>query len=293
MKFKQISNGMKAIQQSHPQALIPDNGATPAHNDDSTPLIKVRNLAKIYRSSAGDFAALKSVDLDVYPGEFVGILGKSGAGKTTLVNMLTGVDRVTMGEVWIKDTPIHFLDENQLALWRGLNLGIVYQSFHLMPNLTLLENVMLPMDFTGTYQRGPSQKHGLELLDRMGLADHAYKSPSAISGGQQQRVAIARALANDPDILIADEPTGRLDSNTAETIFEIFLELINTGKTILMVTHDQSLARRVSRTLQIVDGEIETNQPVGLEPAGPNQVYKILPNKTKQPFGDQSYGNQG
>ena len=284
---------MQAIQQSHPQALIPENSATPAHDDNSAPLIKVRNLAKIYRSSAGDFTALKSVDLDVYPGEFVGILGKSGAGKTTLVNMLTGVDRVTMGEVWIKDTPIHFLDENRLALWRGLNLGIVYQSFHLMPNLTLLENVMLPMDFTGTYQRGPSQKHALELLDRMELADHAYKSPSAISGGQQQRVAIARALANDPDILIADEPTGRLDSNTAETIFEIFLELINTGKTILMVTHDQSLARRVSRTLQIVDGEIETNQPVGLEPAGPNQVYKILPNKTKQPFGDQSYGNQG
>ena len=283
---------MQAIQQSHPQALIPENSATPAHDDNSAPLIKVRNLAKIYRSSAGDFAALKSVDLDVYPGEFVGILGKSGAGKTTLVNMLTGVDRVTMGEVWIKDTPIHFLDENRLALWRGLNLGIVYQSFHLMPNLTLLENVMLPMDFTGTYQRGPSQKHALELLDRMGLADHAYKSPSAISGGQQQRVAIARALANDPDILIADEPTGRLDSNTAETIFEIFLELINTGKTILMVTHDQSLARRVSRTLQIVDGEIETNQPVGLEPAGPNQVYKILPNKTKQPFGDQSYDAQ-
>jgi len=186
----------------------------------------------------------------------VGILGKSGAGKTTLVNMLTGVDRLTQGEVWIKDTPVHSLDENRLALWRGLNLGIVYQSFHLMPSLSLLENVMLPMDFTGTYQRGPSQKRALDLLDRMELADHAYKPPSAISGGQQQRVAIARALANDPEVLIADEPTGRLDSNTAETIFKIFLELVAAGKTIVMVTHDRGLARRVNRTLRITDGEI-------------------------------------
>lgn len=284
---------MKAVQQSQAQTSIPTNGAIPAPGDDSAPLIKARNLVKIYRSSAGDFTALKSIDLDVYPGEFVGILGKSGAGKTTLVNMLTGVDWLTEGEVWIKDTPIHVLDENQLALWRGLNLGIVYQSFHLMPNLTLLENVMLPMDFTGTYQRGPSQKHALELLDRMELADHAYKTPSAISGGQQQRIAIARALANNPDILIADEPTGRLDSNTAETIFEIFLELIDAGKTILMVTHDQSLARRVSRTLQIVDGEIEPNQQAGPELAGPNQADKFLLHAAKQSSGGQSYDAQG
>lgn len=284
---------MKAVQQSQAQALILANGNTPAPKDNSAPLIKVRNLVKTYRSSAGDFTALRNIDLDVYPGEFVGILGKSGAGKTTLVNMLTGVDRLTEGEVWIKDTPIHVLDENQLALWRGLNLGIVYQSFHLMPNLNLLENVMLPMDFTGTYRRGPSQKHALELLGRMELADHAYKTPSAISGGQQQRIAIARALANDPDILIADEPTGRLDSNTAETIFEIFLELINAGKTILMVTHDKSLARRVSRTLNIVDGEIETNQQASLEPAGPNQADKILQHATEQPSGGRSYDAQG
>ena len=260
---------MKVNPQLQIETIVSDNGHDPAERGNNTPLIRARNLVKVYRSTAGDFKALRGVDLDVYPGEFVAILGKSGAGKTTLVNMLTGVDRLTEGEVWIKDTPIHRLDENRLALWRGLNLGIVYQSFHLMPSLSLLENVMLPMDFTGTYQPIASRKRALDLLDRMELADHAYKPPSAISGGQQQRVAIARALANDPEVLIADEPTGRLDSTTAETIFKIFLELVDHGKTIVMVTHDQGLARRVNRTLRIADGELETN-PVGAveKPAG-------------------------
>jgi putative ABC transport system ATP-binding protein len=254
---------MNFTRQTQVETLVSTNGHKPTAGNGREPLIKARNLVKVYRSSAGDFKALKGIDLDVYPGEFVGILGKSGAGKTTLVSMLTGVDHLTEGEVWIKDTAIHAMDENQLALWRGLNLGIVYQSFHLMPSLSLLENVMLPMDFTGTYQRGPSRARAMELLDRMELADHAYKTPSAISGGQQQRIAIARALANDPQILIADEPTGRLDSTTAETIFEIFLELVEAGKTIVMVTHDQGMARRVTRTLQIADGEIEPSQNSG------------------------------
>ena len=272
---------MKVNSKIQAETQLSANGHKPPNGDDSQALIKARHLVKVYKSSAGDFTALKGIDLDVYPGEFVGILGKSGAGKTTLVNMLTGVDRLTEGEVWINNTPIHALDENRLALWRGLNLGIVYQSFHLMPSLSLLENVMLPMDFTGTYQRGSSRKRAMELLDRMELADHAYKPPSAISGGQQQRVAIARALANDPDVLIADEPTGRLDSTTAETIFKIFLELIEAGKTIIMVTHDQGLARRVTRTLQITDGEIERSQPDALgriDPAGsaenPNPILE-------------------
>jgi len=256
---------MKLIPQQQAETIVSGNGHHSVNGDNGAPLIKARNLVKVYQSSAGDFTALKGVDLDVYPGEFVAILGKSGAGKTTLVNMLTGVDRLTEGEVWIKDTPIHKLDENRLALWRGLNLGIVYQSFHLMPSLSLLENVMLPMDFTGTYQPVASRKRALELLGRMELADHAYKPPSAISGGQQQRVAIARALANDPEVLIADEPTGRLDSTTAETIFKIFQELVEHGKTIVMVTHDQGLARRVNRTLQIADGEIETDPAMAAE----------------------------
>jgi putative ABC transport system ATP-binding protein len=220
-------------------------------------IIRVRDLVKVYKNSAGDFPALKQVNLDVWPGEFLGILGKSGAGKTTLVNMVTGVDHITSGEVWVNNTPVHQLNENELALWRGRNLGIVYQSFHLMPGLTLLDNVMLPMDLSGTYQRRPSTARALELLRQVELEEHAYKLPSAISGGQQQRVAIARALANDPPILVADEPTGRLDSNTAETIFSIFLNLVAQGKTILMVTHDNSLSRRVSRTMRMADGEID------------------------------------
>jgi putative ABC transport system ATP-binding protein len=192
----------------------------------------------------------------VYPGEFVGIIGRSGAGKTTLVNVLTGVDHPSEGEVWIGDVPVHSLSENRLALWRGRTLGIIYQSFYLMPSISLLHNVMLPMDVCGLYRRGQSEQRAMELLRMVELEDHAHKLPSAISGGQQQRVAIARALANDPDLLVADEPTGRLDSGTAETIFEVFSRLIEQGKTILMVTHDLSLASRVRRVIRLVDGQI-------------------------------------
>jgi ABC-type lipoprotein export system ATPase subunit len=220
------------------------------------PLIRLRGVVKRYRTPAGDFPALQGIDLDVYPGEFVGIIGRSGAGKTTLVNVLTGVDHPSEGAVWIGEVPIHGLSENRLALWRGRTLGIIYQSFYLMPSISLLQNVMLPMDVCGLYRRGESQAHALELLRMVELEDHAHKLPSAISGGQQQRVAIARALANDPDLLVADEPTGRLDSGTAETIFEIFSRLIAQGKTILMVTHDRTLANRVQRVIRMVDGRM-------------------------------------
>ena len=220
------------------------------------PLIRLRHVSKTYQTAAGDFPALKGVDLDVYPGEFVAILGTSGAGKTTLVNMLTGVDHLTGGEVWVDDVPVHALSEDRLALWRGRNLGIIYQSFYLMPTLSLLDNILLPMDFTGRLRNGKSQAHARELLRQVGLEEHASKLPSAISGGQQQRVAIARALANDPPLIVADEPTGRLDSTTAETIFAIFEELHRQGKTILMVTHDRSLAARVDRAIAMRDGEI-------------------------------------
>jgi putative ABC transport system ATP-binding protein len=220
------------------------------------PLIRLRKVTKKYRTSAGDFTALNDIDLDVYPGEYLGIYGKSGAGKTTLINMLTGVDHTSSGEVWMDDVSIHRLDESQLALWRGRNLGIIYQSFYLMPTLSLLHNVVLPMDICGLYRRGESEERALELLRMVELEDHAHKLPSAISGGQQQRVAIARSLANDPPIIVADEPTGRLDSVTAETIFQIFNHLIHEGKTIVMVTHDRSLLERVSRTLRLVDGQI-------------------------------------
>jgi putative ABC transport system ATP-binding protein len=220
------------------------------------PLIRISGLVKTYYAAAEEPPALKGVDLDIFPGEFVAITGKSGAGKTTLINMITGVDRITSGEVWVGDKPLHQMRENQLAQWRGRNMGIIYQAFHLMPNLSLLDNVLLPIDFCGLYRNGASSRWAMDLLTQVELKDHAHKSPSAISGGQQQRVAIARALANDPPIIIADEPTGRLDSVTAESIFQIFLSLVEQGKTILMVTHDRSLAQRASRTLEIVDGEI-------------------------------------
>jgi putative ABC transport system ATP-binding protein len=234
------------------------------------PLIRLRNVVKVYNSSAGEVHALKGIDLDIYPGEFLAIVGKSGAGKTTLINMLTGIDHLTSGEVWVEDVPVHQLGENELATWRGRTLGIVYQSFHLMNSLNLVHNVMMPMDFTGTFHNRRSPERSLELLKQVELEEHAYKLPTAISGGQQQRVAIARALANDPPIIVADEPTGRLDSVTAELIFEILRSLVERGKTIVMVTHDSSLSQRVTRSLRMVDGEIvpESASPAPLESPG-------------------------
>ncbi len=226
------------------------------HPEAPRPLIRMKGVVKEYRTAGGPFRALKGVDLDLHPGEFVAVAGPSGAGKTTLINMLTGIDPLTEGEVWVGDTPVHAMDENRLALWRGKNLGIIYQAFHLMPTLSLLHNVVLPMDFNGLFHPRKSVERGMELLRAVGLEDHAHKLPSAVSGGQQQRVAIARALANDPGILVADEPTGRLDSTTAESIFTLFQRLAAQGKTILMVTHDQGLARRVSRTIHLADGQI-------------------------------------
>jgi putative ABC transport system ATP-binding protein len=225
-----------------------------------SPLITLRKVSKIYKTVSGDFPALKGIDLEVYPGEFVGIIGKSGAGKTTLVNVLTGVDHATAGEIWVDRIAVHQLNEDRLARWRGLSLGIVYQSFHLMPTLSLLDNIMLPMDVCGLFHKKNSPQRAMQLLRQVGLEEHAHKLPSEISGGQQQRVAIARALANDPSLLVADEPTGRLDSANAENIFQIFMALIQQGKTILMVTHDPYLAQRVSRVLAIADGEIVDQQ---------------------------------
>jgi len=240
-------------------AILPNTAQPTSSARISQPIISLRGVEKIYKSTGGSFRALKGIDLDVYPGEFVAIIGKSGAGKTTLINMITGVDRQTAGEIWVNGQPIHQLSDTQLAVWRGRNLGIIYQAFYLMPTLSLLDNVMLPMDFCGLYNSRQSPVRARDLLCSVGLKDHMYKLPSAISGGQQQRVAIARALANDPLLLIADEPTGRLDSATAESIFHIFLELVKNGKTILMVTHDHSVSRRVSRVLTIADGQINSD----------------------------------
>ena len=226
------------------------------HLAPSIPLIQLRDVGKVYRTPAGDFPALKSITADFERGEFVGVIGKSGAGKSTLVNVITGVDHLTSGQVWIDGTSVHDLDESQMALWRGVNVGVVYQTFELLPTLSLLDNVMLPMDFCGLYHPRKSPERAMQLLRDVGLEGHERKPPTKISGGQQQRVAIARALANDPPIVVADEPTGNLDSATAEEIFALFEGLVEQGKTIVMVTHDRSLASRFDRTLQIVDGEI-------------------------------------
>lgn len=223
---------------------------------EAAPLIRLSQVSKDYITPAGPFRALRDVNLEIRPGEFVAVIGKSGAGKTTLVNMITGVDHPTCGEVVVDGVRLNDMNENQLSRWRGRSVGVIYQSFHLLPGLSLLDNVMLPMDFCHRFHHQRSRARALELLEQVGLEGHAHKRPAEISGGQQQRVAIARALANDPAIIVADEPTGRLDSLTAESIFGIFQQLVGQGKTILMVTHDQSLARRVTRTLQIVDGEV-------------------------------------
>ncbi len=222
------------------------------------PLVKLSQVRKTYETGAGSFPALKGIDLELYPGEFITIVGKSGAGKSTLINMITGVDYLTSGEIWVDGTALHTLDENQIALWRGQTLGIIYQSFELMPQLSLLDNVMLPMDMCGDFKPKESAARAADLLNRVGLADHMYKTPSRISGGQQQRVSIARALANDPAIIVADEPTGSLDSATAEGIFQLFETLVAEGKTILMVTHDRSLAVRASRAFQLIDGVLDS-----------------------------------
>jgi putative ABC transport system ATP-binding protein len=218
--------------------------------------LQLRQVVKIYRTAAGDFTALKGLDLEIFRGEFLGIIGKSGAGKSTLLNMITGVDSLTAGEVLVDGINIHRLSENQRASWRGKNLGVIYQSFQLLPMLSLVDNIVLPMDFNGDYRGRASRKRAVELLKLVELEDHAKKLPAYISGGQQQRVAIARALANDPPIVVADEPTGSLDSATADSIFQLFEQLVEQGKTIIMVTHDNSLAPRFTRRVHLADGEI-------------------------------------
>jgi putative ABC transport system ATP-binding protein len=235
------------------QAMLSNFLPTPSHNGRShTPtlphhLIDVRQVVKTYHSSAGDFTALKGIDLTVNEGEFVAIIGKSGCGKSTLINMITGIDRPTAGEVWVNGTAVHTLSEGQIAEWRGRELGVIFQFFQLLPTLTIMQNVMLPMDFCHTYPIPQRRERAMYLLDLVGLADVAHKLPSSVSGGQQQLAAIA---------LAADEPTGNLDSATAEIIFQLFNTLVDQGKTILMVTHDPDKAERVTRVVTITDGEI-------------------------------------
>ncbi|MGA9533648.1 MAG: ABC transporter ATP-binding protein [Anaerolineales bacterium] len=222
--------------------------------DSGSPLITLDSVSKIYRTAAGEFPALIDFDAAFRPGEFVSVVGKSGSGKSTLVNMITGIDHPSAGLVTINGTRIHELSESQMSSWRGRNLGIIFQFFQLLPNLTLLENVMLPMDFCDRYPFAQREDRARSLLAQVQLDSKADLLPTAVSGGEQQRTAIARALANDPPTLIADEPTGNLDTASAENIFGIFDRLVRDGKTIVMVTHDMDLAQRTDRILLLSDG---------------------------------------
>lgn len=223
-------------------------------------LIELQQVTKVYETSAGSFAALKNINLQVDSGEFVAVIGKSGSGKSTLINMITGIDRPTAGQVLVGNTAVHKLNEGQIAVWRGRTIGVIFQFFQLLPTLTAVENVMLPMDFCDMYGMGERYERAMHLLDQVGLAEHAHKLPSALSGGEQQRVAIARAMANDPPILAADEPTGNLDSQTAASVIQLFEQLRAQGKTILMVTHDMDLANLAGHILTLADGEIVAEQ---------------------------------
>jgi putative ABC transport system ATP-binding protein len=229
------------------------NGKVPT---DPPRLIDLRQVVKIYRTPAGDFKALDGIDLIARAGEFVAIVGKSGSGKSTLINMISGIDHPTSGEIWVNGMAVHTLGQSEMAKWRGRNLGVVFQFFQLLPTLTVVQTVMLPMDFCNTYPVRERRDRAMQWLEHLEVADQADKLPSAISGGQQQRVAIARSLANDPPIVLADEPTGNLDSATAEVIFQMFSRLVDEGKTVFMVTHDEDMASRVNRTLTVSDGRI-------------------------------------
>ena len=226
-------------------------------------IVQIRDVVKSFPVGDGEITILKGISFEVSDGEFMSIVGPSGNGKSTLLNMITGIDRPSSGEVIVTGREIHRMTENQLATWRGEHVGIIFQFFQMLPALSLLQNVILPMDFANKYSTKERRERAMHLLEIVDLADQAQKLPSMVSGGQQQRAAIARALANDPPLLVADEPTGNLDSRTAGDVFNLFTSLVEQGKTMLMVTHDKELARRVPRVVEIIDGNITRDEYVG------------------------------
>jgi putative ABC transport system ATP-binding protein len=222
----------------------------------SAPLIALRGVGKTYAGAAGPFHALTDVDMEIGRGEFVAIVGQSGSGKSTMLNLLAGIDRPNSGEVVIDGVAVHALSERALSAWQGSAVGIVFQFFQLLPTLTAAENVMLPMDFCNRWPRADRRKRALELLDRVGIADQADKFPGALSGGQQQRVAVARALANAPPILLADEPTGNLDSRSAQALLQLLRDRVAEGETVILVTHDRTAIEQTARAVTLVDGRV-------------------------------------
>jgi putative ABC transport system ATP-binding protein len=229
-------------------------------NNDK-PLVSLQNVEKVFKTPAGPFKALKGIDLQVEAGEFVAVVGPSGSGKSTLINMITGIDRPTTGEVYVAGERLTEMSENQVAKWRGRNVGVVFQFFQLLPTLTVLENVMMPMHYCGTY-KGQRRERAMELLNLVEVPDTADKYPSQISGGQQQRAAIARALSNDPKLIIGDEPTGNLDTVSAGLVFGLFEELVEGGKTIIMVTHDRDLAGNIPRVEEVRNGQLVSPEEI-------------------------------
>ena len=236
---------------------------TDIHHSKGDAVIDLRDVIKTYETGAGGVTVLNGISLQVRPGEFISVVGPSGSGKSTLLNMITGIDHPTSGEVSVGGEPIHALSENQLARWRGRNVGIIFQFFQLLPTLSIVENVMLPMDFSRVYPRHERRGRAMQLLAQVGIADQAHKLPNALSGGQQQRAAVARALANDPPLLVGDEPTGNLDTAAAEQVFALFEDLVCQGKTLIIITHDLELSARAERVLHLLDGRIHRDQNHG------------------------------
>jgi len=234
-----------------------------AESNGQAPIIEIKEVVKRFPVGDSEITILKGVSFQVKTGEFVSIVGPSGNGKSTLLNMITGIDRPSSGEIIVTGKPIHKMNEDRLAAWRGENVGIIFQFFQMLPALSLLQNVILPMDLANKYKPKERRERAEHLLEIVGLADQIHKLPSTVSGGQQQRAAIARALANDPALLIADEPTGNLDSATSHDVFDLFAEVVSKGKTLLMVTHDKELAQRVPRVVEILDGRITRDEYVG------------------------------
>ncbi|NJP06022.1 MAG: ABC transporter ATP-binding protein [Chloroflexaceae bacterium] len=234
------------------------------------PIIEACNIIKTFRVGNADVPVLDVLSFSIQAGEFVGIVGPSGNGKSTLLNLITGIDRPTAGEMRVNGRPIHRMSEDQLAAWRSTDVGIVFQFFQLLPALSLRKNIILPMDIAGKYTPRERRARAMDLLTLVGLADQADKLPSMVSGGQQQRAAIARALANDPPLLVGDEPTGNLDSQTAQHVFALFDKLVAQGKTVLLVTHDQDLAQRVPRCLEIVNGRIARDERLTRDRTAPS-----------------------
>jgi putative ABC transport system ATP-binding protein len=248
-----------------PVAAAPAPGmfAMPEIRTDAATVIEVRDVIKEFDSPGGKVRILKKVSLQVRSGEFVGVRGPSGSGKSTLLNMITGIDRPTSGDVVVAGQSLNKLSENKMARWRGNSIGVIFQFFQLLPTLTVIENIMLPMDFCRKWKPRERQQRAMALLEQVELAEHAYKLPSMLSGGQQQRAAIARAMANDPPLIVADEPTGNLDSKTADRIFMLFRDLVAHGTTFMMVTHDVELASRIPRVLEVRDGELYEHHATG------------------------------